>query len=101
MSYLTTEKALPYRQNFSLFAANCPKKRSFFSSRVPVFWLHHIAALAQKSRNVQILLLEVRHHRVAHVFEGDHFRGGMMHRNWLRHPVLLHRAVGEGLGKSR
>src|SRR5208282_517766 len=36
MSYLITEKALPYGQNFSVFLPNCPARKSNFLTRVDI-----------------------------------------------------------------
>ena len=58
--------------------------------------LHDLTALAQECGNIQVFLLEVRHHRVAHRVERDHFGSGMTQRNLrrFRHSWLIRHQVG-------
>ena len=52
--------------------ADCLTAQSPVSSRKIFRQLHHFVALAQERRNIEIVLLEVRHHRAAHAVERNH-----------------------------
>ncbi len=62
--------------------------------------LHNLAALAQECRNIQVFLLEVRHHRVTHRIERNHFRRGMTHRDWHDSAILGSSTIKSGGGND-
>ena len=63
--YLVTERILPQRKSFSPRPGRPGGKFLRFGSE-SLRCSHHLAALAQKRRNIQIVLLEVRDHRSPH-----------------------------------
>src|SRR2546430_17510450 len=77
--YLITARVRPPMQSLSVLRLRLAGARAVLCAFAQSFcsFLHHLVALAQKGRNVQIVLLKVRHDGCPHGVERDHFAGRM------------------------